>query len=250
MHEIRVSVAMATYNGERYLEEQLCSVLSMLSGDDEIVISDDHSTDRTIDIIKRFQGEDARIYLYVNPQKGIGPNFENALLHCRGKYIFYSDQDDVWVEDKIGKCVKMLEDPQVAIVVHDGYYVDQNLRHSKDNPFGDTLFKKSKMKSNPIMIWIGSAGMLGCCMAFRREYISAVMPFPNDDHDVWTINLLSRLGKVAFLYEKLILHRMHGKNVSVPHRRRLDKVFVSRMVLLARLYIRMIKLKIFRHDVL
>ena len=89
-----ISVCMATYNGEKYIQEQIDSILCQLSKDDELVISDDHSTDATCDIIKSYN--DRRIKLFLNElAKGVTHNFENALLHSKGDIIFLADQDDV-----------------------------------------------------------------------------------------------------------------------------------------------------------
>ena len=93
---------MATYNGSRYIKEQIDSILSQLSALDELIISDDHSTDSTYKIIKSYN--DNRIKFYLNElEKGVTHNFENALLHSKGDTIFLADQDDVWNKEKIQK---------------------------------------------------------------------------------------------------------------------------------------------------
>ena len=94
-----VSVCMATYNGGKYIKEQIDSILGQLSNNDELIISDDNSTDDTVDIINRIS--DSRVRLFFNKQKGYTNNFENALKQVRGDIIFLSDQDDIWMDNKV-----------------------------------------------------------------------------------------------------------------------------------------------------
>ena len=94
-----ISVCIATYNGEKYIKEQLDSILPQLKKLDEIIISDDKSKDKTLKIIKTLN--DSRIKIFTNPKKGLISNFENAITKSSGDYIFLSDQDDIWHENKI-----------------------------------------------------------------------------------------------------------------------------------------------------
>jgi len=104
---MKISVCMATYNGERYLKEQLDSILKQLSFTDEIIISDDGSQDRTIEIIESFG--DSRIKLFHSTQQNLIYNFENALSKASGDIIFLSDQDDIWYENKVEKSMYHLQ---------------------------------------------------------------------------------------------------------------------------------------------
>ncbi|MEK5777350.1 glycosyltransferase, partial [Acinetobacter nosocomialis] len=105
MSDNMISVCLATYNGEKYIVEQLTSILSQLSPTDEVIISDDHSTDETLLLIKSLN--DPRIKIITNELgKGYTKNFENAINHSSGDYIFLSDQDDVWVENKVELMMK------------------------------------------------------------------------------------------------------------------------------------------------
>ena len=117
-----ISVCMATYNGERYLREQVDSILRELGEGDELVISDDGSTDSTLDIIKSFG--DVRIKIFHNEgHHGVNGNFENAISKSTGDYIFLSDQDDVWIEGKVKECLEALGDSD--LVLHDAMIVEQ-----------------------------------------------------------------------------------------------------------------------------
>lgn len=103
-----ISVCIATYNGERFIREQIGSIINQLGNEDEIIISDNGSTDSTIDIIKEI--DDKRIKLIKGPEKkSPTSNFENALMHAKGEYIFLSDQDDVWKDNKISICMQYLK---------------------------------------------------------------------------------------------------------------------------------------------
>lgn len=123
-----ISVCIATHNGEKYIKEQLDSILCQLSTEDEVVISDDGSTDSTLEILSDYNDSRIKVYQYKQPYKSRHPhsyvckNFENALKHAEGDYIFLSDQDDYWMEGKVDKCVELLKTN--LLVVHNADLVD------------------------------------------------------------------------------------------------------------------------------
>ena len=119
--QIRISVAVVTYNGVRYLAAQLDSILNQLGEEDEVVISDDGSKDGTIDLIRSFQKTDSRIRLIQGPGKGVKKNVEHALLHTRGKYIFLADQDDIWLDTKVETVMNCFREKQCMVVIHDAH---------------------------------------------------------------------------------------------------------------------------------
>ena len=122
---------MAAYNGEKYIKEQLESVLSQLDEQDEVIVSDDGSSDHTLDIVRSFGDE--RIHIYENElESGFSKNFENALNHAEGDLIFICDQDDVWKNNKIEVLLEAFEDSEVAFAFCDGYVTDENLTVVKD----------------------------------------------------------------------------------------------------------------------
>lgn len=204
-----ISVCMATYNGEKYIREQMDSILKQLGVDDEVIISDDGSTDETKAIIESI--EDNRIRYVKNAgTHGFTHNFENALRLAKGDYIILSDQDDVWMDDKIST---VMEDLRLYdFVTHDCITVDGDF-----NIISESRFKEFDMKPGFIRHLIKSR-FLGCCMAFNRVLLEAALPFPSNDflieHDIW-------LAAVGFLYFKstminkpLIYYRRHENNVS------------------------------------
>ena len=120
-----ISVCLATYNGESFLKEQIDSILCQLSLEDEIIVSDDGSSDKTIEILNAYG--DSRIKIYKGPcQNNPALNFENALAQARGDYIFLSDQDDVWELNKVEVCLKYLKN--YDLVLSDCSIVDRDLQ--------------------------------------------------------------------------------------------------------------------------
>lgn len=205
----RVSVCMAAFNGGEYIHAQICSILMQLSDFDELIVSDDYSSDDTVSIVRGIA--DKRIKLVFNElSKGYSGNFENAIRHAIGDVIFLSDQDDVWVEGKVEKMLKSLE--HCDFVVSDARFVDKDL-----NIKGETFFSLRG----------GGAGFfhnlyksryLGACMAFRRTVLVKLLPFPARrnlcPHDLWITLVAEFYFKVQVITEPLILYRRHGNNVS------------------------------------
>lgn len=203
-----ISVCMATYNGEKYLREQVDSILVQLGENDELVVSDDGSTDSTIDILKSYN--DPRIKIFINTGRhGVNSNFENALRHADGDYIFLSDQDDVWHDDKVRICVSALNDNDC--VVHDCEITDCDL-----NIITESMLMEIGAKSG-IFNNIKKNGYTGCCMAFRKEILTSVIPFPKSTkyfHDQWIGLKASLKYKTVFINDRLIYFRRHSSNSS------------------------------------
>jgi glycosyltransferase involved in cell wall biosynthesis len=202
-----ISVCIPTYNGEKYIAQQLASILCQLSKDDEVIISDDSSTDSTISIIKSMA--DSRITILEN-QKFKSPifNLENALRHAKGDLIFLSDQDDVWID---GKVIKLREALNICdCVISDARIVDADLKLMADSFFAVNGSKPGFMHN------ILKNGYLGACMAFNRKVLERSLPFPTNIpmHDIWIGTMASVCGKVLFLDDKLVLYRRHGNNAS------------------------------------
>lgn len=209
---IRASVAMAAYNGEKFISEQIDTILASLGTEDELVISDDGSTDRTREIVKKYMKQDKRIRLIDGPKNGVKKNFENAIRACEGEYIFLCDQDDIWNEKKIEIVLKAFLETGCSVVVHDNVVVEEDGK----TVIWDSFFKErgsgAGAKKN---IWKNT--YIGCCMAFKRELLDKILPIPNtiEMHDQWigVINDLDGTGTV-FLSDKLIFYRRHGENAS------------------------------------
>ncbi|MCD8297166.1 MAG: glycosyltransferase family 2 protein [Prevotella sp.] len=204
---MRISVCMATYNGERYIEEQIHSILSQLSDDDELIISDDGSHDRTLFLIQSIG--DKRIRIFQNEGRhGFKYNFENAMKMVQGDYIFLCDQDDVWLPDKVSVSLEKLQD--YDLIVHDAKLIDSEGKDLNNN-FYSFHHDKTGFWSN---LW--KTRFMGCCMVFRREVLSFCLPIPTYviTHDFW-IGMLSLTSfRVRFIPDILMCYRRHGDNAS------------------------------------
>lgn len=199
---MKISICIATYNGEKYIGEQLQSILKQLAETDEVILSDDGSTDSTLDIVQSFN--DPRIQIFNNDSHYFKLNFINALNHSTGDIIFLADQDDVWLDGKVKRCVQMLE--QYDLVVHDSRIADGNLNVFCNSFFDFYHSGKGILKNSLNNTYFGS------CMAFRRSILNNATPFPKTNeigHDIWLGLVAEMTGKVIFLHEPYLIYRRH-----------------------------------------
>ena len=203
-----ISVCIATYNGERYIRQQIESIVCQLNVDDEIIVSDDGSTDGTLDIVKGIG--DKRIKIIEGPgRKSPILNFECALKASKGDFIFLSDQDDVWKPDKVEICMKWLK--TYHCVVSDAEVTDNRLK-----PLYPSLYDIMQVRQGRIYNTIWKNGYTGCCMAFRRDVLEASLPFPKNIpmHDIWIGNVAAYKYNVIFIPDRLIHFRRHENTIS------------------------------------
>jgi glycosyltransferase involved in cell wall biosynthesis len=219
-----ISVCLATKNGSRYVHEQLQSILGQLGDGDEVVISDDASTDNTLHLIRSLS--DSRIRLLTHEHSlGIVANFERCLRESAGDIIFLADQDDVWTKDKVQVMLNALAD--YDLVMSDCIVVDHSLQ-----PIDDAKIKKYKTRKGILQNLLRNSYM-GCCMAFRREVLMKALPFPRDIpmHDIWLGLVAEMYFKVGLIQDKLLWHRRHQYNATTTGRSSqltLRKQFVNR----------------------
>lgn len=202
-----ISVCVATYNGGKYLSKQIHSILKQLSDFDEIIVSDDGSNDDTLDIITAFH--DKRIKVFKNVGRhGVVPNFENALSKAKGDIIFFSDQDDIWADDKVQIMVDELQNAD--LVVHDALIMDKDDNISNVNYYS--------LRKPHLGYWknLMRNSFVGSCLAFKTEMLPYIYPFPKHIlwHDMWIGLMVSKKGKVKFINDKLLFYRRHGDNAS------------------------------------
>lgn len=212
-----ISVCIATYNGERYIYEQLVSILKQLDERDEIVISDDSSTDKTIEIIESFN--DHRIILLKNQTfHSHVYNFENSLKHSRGDTIFLSDQDDIWLPNKVDKMLLLLK--TYDLVLSDATVINDQKEILFKSYFSFNHSKKGFFKN------LYKNSYLGCCMAFNRQLLEIALPFPKyiNMHDWWIALNAELYASIAFTEEKLIQYRRH-ENTLTPIDRKSNNSF-------------------------
>ena len=213
-----VSVCMATYNGERFIRPQVESILSQLEENDELIISDDGSTDSTLEIIKSFNDKRIKVFTHEKPAYlseikynrsyyYATSNFENALLHASGDYIFLSDQDDIWAPNKKERMISYLKKNEADCVMCNFSLID-----SEKNILTEKGFIKNPVKKSLIGKIIKSR-FVGSSMCFSKELLEKVLPFPKKlrAHDLW-IGCLAK--RIVFLDEPLTLYRRHEENVS------------------------------------
>lgn len=212
----KVTVCMATFNGELYIKEQLTSILSQLSQNDEVIISDDGSSDATIEIVRSFK--DQRIQLYQNQFKDVIKNFEFTLTKANGDIIFLSDQDDIWFENKVANYLELLEGNDLIF---------SNLSVFKDNVQKGSPMFNSKKNHNGFMGNFIKNHCVGATMAFKADMLKYVLPFPNhiEMHDMWIYFISSIYGKTHYIQTPTIHYRRHGENLSNTGNRTTNSVF-------------------------
>jgi glycosyltransferase involved in cell wall biosynthesis len=220
-----ISVAMATYNGEKYIKEQIDSILVNLRKNDELIISDDGSTDNTISIIKDFQKKDKRITLLNGPRLGVKQNFANSIKNCNGDYIFLSDQDDIWDGNKVREVMKAFKEDDILLVEHDCTLIDNEY-----HVINQSFFKYRKCGPG-IIKNIYKNTYIGCCMAFKSNLKKNILPIPNniEMHDQWIGLIAEKFGKVKFIEKKLIKYRRHGENTTSLKHYTLKKMLKNRV---------------------
>lgn len=225
----RVSVAMAVYNGEKYLDEQIKSILSMMHKNDELIISYNESNDNTYEIVKQYERQDSRVYVYLDRESSVESNFNNAVKHCNGKYIFLADQDDVWINNKIDVMVSYFKKyTDVGVLISDGYVVDAKLNINEDS-----IYKCLRTKTSPLLNLI-KGSYLGCQMAFTNKIKQLVWPVPITNppmaHDLWLGIIGAKYAKVKLVPEHLIMHRIHNDNCSNNRKMSLGNCLKNRII--------------------
>ncbi|WP_234736188.1 glycosyltransferase family 2 protein [Tellurirhabdus bombi] len=220
MNQMSVSVAMCTYNGNRYVREQLESIAAQIRLPDEVIIVDDVSSDFTIQVIEEFCRQVSfPIRLLVNEENlGSTKNFEKAVINCSGDIIVFADQDDIWREDRLTKtCAFFEQNPAVNVVFSDADIID-----GASKPVGRKIWEEVQFGEQTQAKWQADKAyeilfngyvVTGATMAMRRSFLPLVLPFPTHIkyliHDAW-ISLIAALhGSIDFISEPLIQYRQH-----------------------------------------
>jgi glycosyltransferase involved in cell wall biosynthesis len=233
-----ISVCIATFNGEKYLKEQLDSIIDQLDKKDEIIISDDGSSDNTLKIIESYN--DGRIVLYKNSFKNVVLNFEFAIYKATGDYIFLSDQDDIWHRDKVESFMDcFLKNPNVTLLISDFQIIDEN-GLNLDGVYNKNKFSTSLLKNVLVNNFIG------CAMAFTSTTKNVIMPFPKNIamHDWWIGTCSTLNGEIQFVDKKLHSYRRHSSNLTTEAGAKVGVKIKWRLNLIVNLIIRYFKLKL------
>jgi glycosyltransferase involved in cell wall biosynthesis len=222
---MKISVCIATYNGGDYIKVQLDSILKQLSPGDQVVVVDDASKDNTVEVIKSFK--DPRIHLYIN-EFNMGParSFDRALQNANGDWIFLSDQDDCWYDNKVSVVIDTFLKQDVDLIVHDATVIRGG------SIIFQSLFERSRSSAG-IFKNIKSNTYTGCCMAFRKSVLTKVLPISSRIglfHDAWIGVLAEFFGfRIIFINVPLIEFIRHDRNASALKRRNLFSIIYDRI---------------------
>lgn len=221
-----IDIALATYNGEKYIQEMLNSISNQTYQDFMIHLRDDGSTDNTLTLCENHKlYEQGKLKIYKDNIKGLGAskNFLKILGHCNSEYIFLCDQDDFWMKDKIQKMLDHIQKHEYknnikvpTLVFSDLQIVDRSLNIIADSFYRNSI--KSSMCSSPFDFLL-SNHIPGCAMVVNKSLLESIQPLPENFrmHDWWLAFVASFYGKIAYLDEPLIKYRQHGGNtVGVP----------------------------------
>ena len=225
-----VSVCMATYNGEKFIKKQLVSILDELDQHDELVIVDDCSKDQTVQIIKSCN--DNRIKLYINNINHREVfSFNKAISFSKNRYIFLSDQDDIWIKGRISK---MKNNLSKTYLVSSNFRWINELDEEINIDYGGVDKKSSKKNIKNILdIYIGKTNYYGCAMAFERSILDYAFPIPSnvESHDLWFALVGNILRKNIHINDYTLLKRNHTNNATstISNRSIFKKIF-SRVV--------------------
>ena len=206
---MRISIAMTTYNGAKYLQEQLDSFLYQTRQPDELVVCDDGSTDGTLEILEDFRRQAPFAVRVYRNQTNLGytKNFEKALKLCTGEIIFLSDQDDVWFCHKVETMAEILAiRPEIFVLQTDMVLADEFMNPHPYTQLGNII---AVGQSQDMFV-------AGCGTAVRREWLDEVLPIPSDvvTHDNWLHRLALSLGVRELHFSPLQYYRRHGDNAS------------------------------------
>ena len=214
----KIDILLATYNGEKYLKEQLDSILSQTYSEFRLIISDDCSSDNTRQILEEYEKKDSRIKLYYQ-EKNLGyvKNFEFLLEKVENEIYCLYDQDDVWNIDKLEKTYNKLKDTNSDLVFTDLEVVNENLETILPS-FNDYMLlsrKIRKYKTDYRMQYLYNC-ITGCTIISKKQFINKIIPIPTQSkyviHDTWIGLIVSLYGKIDYLDEKTIKYRQHGNN--------------------------------------
>lgn len=226
-----ISVCMATYNGSLYLHTQIKSILDQLRNCDELIIIDDCSTDSTVEIILSFKDERITNLLVNESNIGVNKSFELAILQARNDFIYLADQDDIWTSGRVKEMNSILACNSVILVAGNSSYID-----AKGNTINYPIIplKGSESKAllrNITKIFTGQGSYFGCAMAFKKNIINVILPFPRylESHDLWIAMACILNGSIKHLESVVLQRRIHGNNASVITRPWRKKVW-SRII--------------------
>lgn len=216
---MKTSVALCTYNGEKYLKEQIDSILNQTKKVDEIVVCDDRSSDNTIKILEEYSAQNPNLFKIYSNEKNLRSvkNFEKAISLCTGDAIFLSDQDDLWVPEKVEEYVAYFNaNPEIKVITSNGYCINDNSEVEDKYAIWDVpqFLKEKNIEFDyyRLITLIGNVAT-GASMAIKKEIVPNIMPFPvikDFHHDEWIAMISSYEKQFALLQKKYFYYRIHN----------------------------------------
>ncbi|TXT34673.1 MAG: alpha-L-Rha alpha-1 3-L-rhamnosyltransferase [Chitinophagaceae bacterium] len=236
-----LSVVVATFNGSKYIQIQLNSILSQLKPFDEVIVIDDCSVDDTV--IKIDQLDDPRIKLFKNNVNiGHVKSFEKGILACSGDIIFLSDQDDYWLPNKTEVMVNELNSNNFDLIIS-SYFVSQNQGVVDKLSAQQVELRASHRINNLVSIISGNNQYLGSLMCFKKSAIQKYLPFPDfiEAHDIYIASAFNIDSKVGHINIPLVIRTLTGHNLTTSNRS-LFKKFLSRFIFFRTLLFRFLSI--------
>ena len=220
----KFSVAMCTYNGARFIGEQLASIAAQTRLPDELVVCDDRSTDRTVECIREFVRNAPFPVRLIQNEKNLGStkNFERAIDLCTGDFIALADQDDVWLPEKLHRLESALTNENTALAFTDGEVVDETLRPLGQRVWQTIRFGEDEQKlvhkARAFAVLLDHNVVTGAAMALKAGFKELILPIPNDLvhdgipvlHDWWAALLAAAVAEISFIPESLFKYRQHS----------------------------------------
>lgn len=212
MSQPLISIALCTYNGEKYLAEQLESIINQTYKNIEIIAVDDCSSDGTLLILQEYAQQYPQIKVFSNTQnKGYTKNFEYAISLCKGEYIAISDQDDIWIASKLELLLNQIKIKDSLLAYSNSALIDE-----KGNSLHKTGFDKRSRYSggDPRALALFNI-FLGHAMMFKRELVDSAFPIPEGStYDAWLGFVATNKNRVCVVDNVLTLFRQHNTNSS------------------------------------
>lgn len=225
----KISVLMSTYNGEKYLSEQLDSVLSQKGVEVYVLIRDDGSTDDTISILDDYSQQYSNVVYYTGENLGPAYSFLDLTQKCKKSDLYaFCDQDDVWDEDKLISAVEMLDklDSLKPIMYYSNLrIVDENLNYIRES---HTYRQEHKCKYSSLLEYMPT----GCTVVFNeitRKLVNEVTPDYLAMHDIWLYIICEMFGETIYDFKSHISYRQHSNNVVGTYKHKTPKVYYNKI---------------------
>jgi glycosyltransferase involved in cell wall biosynthesis len=227
---MKISVAMTTYNGARFVKQQLESIIEQERRPDELIVCDDRSVDGTVDIVmEHVRNSPFSVRLLRNPQRlGSTQNFAKAIGECTGDLVALADQDDIWLPHKLARCEALFQArPDAGLMFSNAWLMDENGAELNGDLWSAFRFGRKRQAlvraQRAHGLLLRHSFVTGATMVFRRQLAHLFLPFPRDlplfVHDRWAVLLASAISKVDFIDEPLIRYRVHShQQIGVGHR--------------------------------